>query len=120
MGITSIMLLLTYTPREDVDLEEYHEWLRDVDNPFFNSRPGVKHYTNWRVVEDKLGTSSFTHFDLLYIENINSFASVFGDKAVEEFARGWVKKWGKLPDPDIPDQSPNYHVYLCEQIAGPD
>ena len=119
MTRTRTMLLLTYTPREDIDLREYHEWLRNVDNPFFNSRPGVKHYTNWRVVEHKLGSCSFTHFDLLHIEDLNSFEKVFGDKAVEDFAKGWVRKWAKRPDPDLEDQSVNYQVFLCEQIAGP-
>jgi len=119
MERTHAMLLLTYTPREDVDLDTYHKWLQDVDNPFFNSRPGVRHYSNWRVVGDKLGKSSFTHFDLLYIRDLKSFEEVFGDQAVEEFAKGWVKMWGKVPDPEMEDQSVNYHVYLCEQIAGP-
>lgn len=117
---TKTMLLLTYTPREDVDLVEYHEWLRRVDNPFFNSRPAVKHYTNWRVVEHKLGSATFTHFDLLYIEGLDSYDKVFGDQAVEAFAREWVRKWGRIPDPDHPDQAQNYQVLLCERIAGPD
>jgi hypothetical protein len=120
MKRTHAMLLLTYAPRKGIDLDQYHKWLQDVDNPFFNSRPGVKHYSNWRVVEDKLGKSSFTHFDLLYIKDLSSFEEVFGDQAVDEFARGWVRLWGENPNPDAPDQSINYHVYLCEQIAGPE
>ncbi len=119
MAKKSVMILLTYTPREDVPLEEYHAWLRDVDNPFFNSRAGVKHYTNWRVVEPKVGSPSFTHFDLLYVEDMDGFEAVFGDEAVAEFAKGWVRKWGKIPDPGLPDQSENYHAYLCEEVAGP-
>jgi hypothetical protein len=31
-----------------------------------------------------------------------------------------VRLWGENPDPEAPDQSVNYHVYLCEQIAGPE
>lgn len=114
------MLLLLYTPRDGVDLDEYHEWLRAVDNPFFNSRPAVRHYTNWRVADSKLGSSTFTHFDLLYIDGLDSYEKVFGDQAVESFARGWVRKWGRIPDPDHPDQAQNYQVLLCERIAGPD
>jgi lipoic acid synthetase len=39
---------------------------------------------------------------------------------VDDFARGWGRRWGEIPDPDAPDQSIHYHVYLCEQIAGPE
>ena len=35
METTHTMLLLTYTPREDVDLEVYHKWIQEVDNPLF-------------------------------------------------------------------------------------
>ena len=113
------MLLLTYTPRRDVDLAAYHEWLRTVDNPFFNSRPAVKHYANWRVAEPKVGHENFTHFDLLEIDGPNGFGAVFGDEAIAAFARDWVRLWGEIPDPDLADQSPNYRVLLCECVAAP-
>lgn len=112
-------LLLTYTPRDGIDLDAYHEWLRRVDNPFFNGRPAVKRYVNWRVTESKLGVASFTHFDLLEIEGDGGFDSVFGDGVIVEFAREWVRLWGRVPDPDAPDQSANYHVYVCDRIAAP-
>jgi len=118
-----LMLLLTYityTPREDIDLKQYHTWLRDVDNPFWNSHPAVKHYTNWHIVDQKLGSASFTHFDLLSVEDPDGFEIIFGDEAIVAFAKEWVRKWGKLPDPELSDQSVNYHTFLCEQIAGPD
>jgi hypothetical protein len=113
-------LLLTYTPRADVDLDAYHRWLRQVDNPFFNSRPPVRRYVNWRVVSGAVGTPDFTHFDLLEIEGGGGFGSVFGDDKIVAFARDWVRLWGRVPDPDAADQSPNYHVYVCEQVAAPD
>ena len=119
MAKKKVMLLLTYTPRDRIDLDEYHTWLRDVDNPFFNSRAPVKHYSNWRVVEPKIGAPSFTHFDLLDVEDLQGFEAVFGDEAIVTFAKEWVRKWGKIPDPELPDQSHNYHAYLCEEIAGP-
>ncbi len=120
MSKKKLMLLLTYTPRDDVDLEEYHAWLRDVDNPFWNSHPAVKHYANWRIVDQKLGSASFTHFDLLSVEDPDGFETIFGDDAIVAFAKEWVRKWGKVPDPELSDQSVNYHVFLSEQIAGPD
>ncbi len=115
----AIALLLTYTPRADVNLDEYHTWLQQVDNPFFNSRPPVRRYVNWRVLEPKLGKPTYTHFDLLEIEGDGGFESVFGDEKIAEFARNWVRLWGNVPDPDAPDQSVNYHVYVVDQIAAP-
>jgi hypothetical protein len=113
------LLLLTYTPRRGVDLEEYHRWLREVDNPFFNSRPTVRRYVNYRVVEHVLGSEGFTHFDLLEIEGTGGADSVFGDFEIDTFARNWVRLWGEMPDPDLPDQSANYRVLLCEPVAQP-
>lgn len=114
-----IALLLTYTPRDGTRLDEYHQWLSEVDNPFFNGRPAVRRYVNWRVVDSKLGRAPFTHFDLLEIEGNGGFDAVFGDPEIASFARNWVARWGRVPDPDAADQTENYHVYVCEQIAAP-
>lgn len=113
------LLLLTYTPRRDVDLDAYHRWLREVDNPFFNSRPVVKRYINYRVVGPVLGSEGFSHFDLLEIEGEGGADSVFGDPEINAFARAWVRLWGEVPDPDAEDQSVNYRVMLCEPVAAP-
>jgi hypothetical protein len=115
----SQLLLLTYTPRADVDLDEYHAWLRAVDNPFFNGRPTVKHYVNYRIAAPVQGDEDFTHFDVLEIEGNGGVESVLGDAVIAEFARDWVRKWGKNPDPDAPDQTVNYRVSLCEPVAAP-
>lgn len=117
--MTDQVLLLTYTPRRGVDLDEYHEWLRRTDNPFFNSRPVVRRYVNYRVVAPVLGTEPFTHFDLLEIEGDGGPDSVFGDAEIHDFARNWVRLWGEHTDPDLPDQSVNYRVLLCEPVAAP-
>jgi hypothetical protein len=117
--MTARLLLLTYTPRNGVDLDAYHRWLQEVDNPFFNSRPTVRRYVNYRVVEPVLGNERFSHFDLLEIEGDGGPDSVFGDKAIDAFARDWVRLWGEIPDPDAADQSVNYRVLLCEAVAAP-
>lgn len=118
--MTRQCLLLTYTPRDDVDLDEYHRWLREVDNPFFNGRPVVRHYVNYRVAGPVQGEEDFTHFDILEIEGEGGPDSVFGDEEIAEFARAWVRKWGKNPDPDAADQTVNYRVSLCETVAAPE
>ena len=112
-------LFLSYTPRADVDLEEYHRWLQDVDNPFFNGRPTVRRYVNYRIVEAVLGSEDFTHFDILEIEGDGGAGSVFDDPEIAAFARDWVRLWGKVADPDAADQSVNYRVMLCETVAAP-
>jgi len=114
------VLLLTYTPRADVDLAEYHDWLREVDNPFFNGRPTVKRYVNYRIAASVQGDEDFTHFDLLEIEGDGGPDSIFGYEIIAAFARDWVRKWGKNPDPDAPDQTINYRVSLCEPVAAPE
>jgi hypothetical protein len=119
MDMASRVLLLTYSPRDDVDLDEYHAWLRAVDNPFFNGRPTVKHYVNYRIAAPVQGDEDFTHFDILTIEGDGGPETVFGDEIIAEFARDWVRKWGKNPDPDAPDQTVNYRVSLCEAVAAP-
>jgi hypothetical protein len=113
------LLLLTYTPRRGIDLDAYHRWLQEVDNPFFNSRPTVRRYVNYRVVKPVLGKERFSHFDLLEIEGDGGPDSVFGDNTIDAFARDWVRLWGEIPDPDAPDQSVNYRVLLCETVAAP-
>jgi hypothetical protein len=114
------VLLLTYTPRPDADLDAYHAWLREVDNPFFNSRPVVRRYVNYRVARYVLGSERFSHFDLLEIADRESAEAVFGDAEIDRFARDWVRQWGIQADPDAADQSVNYRVLECEAVAWPD
>lgn len=115
--IDRISLLLTYTPRADVDLAAYHDWLRLTDNPFFNSRPAVRRYVNYRVERSMMGEAGFTHFDLLEIEAGDETA-VFGDPEIAAFARAWVEQWGANPaDPGDPV---NYHVHICRTVAAPE
>ncbi len=113
-------LLLTYTPRPGTDLAGYHSWLREVDNPFFNGRPIVRRYVNYRVASAVLGSEDFTHFDILEIEGEGGADAVFSDAEITRFARDWVRQWGIEPDPDAPDQSINYHVLECEIVAKPE
>ncbi len=116
MGAT---LLLTYTPRGDVELEDYHDWLRQVDNPFFNSRPSVRRYVNYRIRDDVQGARTFTHFDILEMEDGCSAIDVLEDPEIARFARDWVRQWGAVPDPDLADQSVNYQVFACDTVAAP-
>ena len=115
---SQVMCLLTYTPRADSASRGYEDWLRAVDNPFFNAIPGIVRYENWKVHTPVLNTLPFAYFDLMYIHGREGIDKVWGNQELLEFAREWTRLWGIVPDPDI-DQSPNYHVVICEEIAGP-
>lgn len=109
-------ILLTYDVHPDVDRDEYEQWLRDVDNPFFNSQPGIKEYVNWKVTENTVGEVGFPYFDLFVLEDGADFASVFGNPAVAEFAANWVKRWGVAPDGEAAE---NYKGGMAAIVAAP-
>src|SRR4029079_13622888 len=92
--------------------------LRDVDNPFFNSRPGVVLYENWKVHTPLHGDVGWQYFDFMYVDGPDAVSKVCGNPAVLEFAAEWSSLWGVKPDA-TDDQSMNYHVFRCEEIAGP-
>jgi hypothetical protein len=87
------MILLTYTPGVDVERLGYDDWLRKTDNPFFNTIPGIAHYSNWKVL-DGSGGLPFTHFDLLGLDGPGAVEQVWFDENLDRFREGWVAKWG--------------------------
>ena len=110
------MFFLTYTPRADAAARGYEDWLRAVDNPFFNAVPGVVRYENWKIHENKSGVQSFTYFDLMYIDGEDAAEKIWGNLDVAAFVRGWSEQWGR--DPRAVDQQVNYHIVLCKELAG--
>ena len=112
------MILLTYKIGEHVNPEEYEEWLRSTDNPFFNSVPGVKRYANWKVIDEMVGFVGFTHYDLLEIEDSSSWKKVWNNSELQKFASAWTERWsvhGAGPE----HVGLNYQVLLAEEIAAP-
>jgi hypothetical protein len=112
------LVVLQYTPRADAASRGYEDWLRAVDNPFFNSVPGIVRYENWRVHAPLLGTPDYTHFDLMYVEDEAAVERVWSNPVVAEFAANWTRQWGRVSDPTV-NQAVNYHVTVCREIAGP-
>lgn len=110
------MVILPYTPRADSDARGYHDWLRDVDNPFFNSVEGILHYTNWKVVRAVKGATSFSHFDFMIMESLEKSAQVWANDKVVDFAAGWTQSWGA--DPDNADLSVNYLSAMAARTGG--
>ena len=114
----SDLLLLMYIPREDSAQRHYEDWLRDVDNPFFNNVPGIAHYTNWKVTSAADCAIPYTHFDLMFLEETATLEEVWGNPDVEAFAQGWTDDWGRYPDARPEDLYLNYEVYRCTAPKG--
>jgi hypothetical protein len=112
------LVLLVYTPREDSNARGYEDWLREIDNPFFNSVPGIRHYTNWRVASAADCAFPYTHFDFMYLDDADSVAKVWSNEDLLAFAQGWTEKWGRYPDATQDTMHMNYQVYLCSQVSG--
>ena len=87
------MILLTYTPGVDVERLGYDDWLRKTDNPFFNTIPGIAHYSNWKVVAGREYVP-FSHFDLLGVDGPEAVEQVWFNAELDRFREGWVAKWG--------------------------
>lgn len=110
---TDLMVFLPYTPRSDSDARGYDQWLRDVDNPFFNAVPGILHYSNWRVNAPTPGQMS--HFDFMYLDPALA-DSVWANPDVIAFAGLWTEQWGS--DPKAADLSVNYNSYKLRLKSG--
>jgi len=110
---TDLMVFLPYTPRADSAARGYHKWLRDIDNPFFNSVPGILHYSNWEVTSPPTG--HFTHFDFMYLDPARA-DSVWTNPDVIAFAGAWTDQWGI--DPASADLSVNYNSYKLRLKTG--
>jgi hypothetical protein len=107
------MILLTYTPRADSVARGYEDWLRRVDNPFFNGVPGIVRYMNWKVVRQAGAAPGFGWFDFMLIENAVAADLIWKNPDVVKFTAGWRELWGLGPQAD--DLSINAHVYLAQR-----
>ena len=107
------LVLLTYTPRLDVNLKEYEEWLVKVDNPFFNSIKEVAHYSNWKVVSKSI-KEKFNYFDFLCFETLSDFNKAWNSKELNTFTREWRRLWGQAPDSN--KLHLNAKVYLLKKL----
>ncbi len=107
--MTATMAFMSYTPRSGSTARGYEEWLRTVDNPFFSGRPGIAHYSNWKLVHGVGRNPGFTHFDFMLLADGASSLDIFGDPAVQRFTSNWAATWGQAPDGQPAD---NCQVYL--------
>lgn len=111
------MFLVPHTPREDAMLRNYEAWLREVDNPFFNSVPGIVHYANWRVCSPTPAVP-YTHVDFMRIAGAETVAELAANAELAEFGANWNRTWGRYPEAEDDAAHLNGHLYLCRRLAG--
>lgn len=111
------MLLVPHTPREDALIRNYETWLREVDNPFFNSAPGIAHYANWRVCTPTPAVP-YTHVDFMRIATAETVADLAANTELSEFGANWNRTWGRYPEAEDDAAHLNGHLYLCRRLAG--
>ncbi len=109
--------MLTYTPRESVNLTDYEKWLVEVDNPFFNSINEVAHYSNWKILS-KSSLINFKYFDFLCFNSIDDFKITWNSKELQFFTKEWRRLWGKAPNSK--KLYLNARVFLLEKIGSDD
>jgi len=111
------MVLVPHTPREDALGRDYEKWLQEVDNPFFNSIPGIVHYSNWRVLAPTPAVP-FTHLDFMRVASLEAAGALAANAEVSEFGDNWNRTWGRYPDAAGEEAHMNGHLYLCRRLAG--
>ena len=87
------MLLITYALREGSEARGYDDWLRRVDNPFFNAQPGVFHYTNWKLGGGPNPFAPRTHVDFLGMAGEESLDPVLNAPELNRFRNEWRRLW---------------------------
>ncbi len=93
-----LVIFIAYTLPADAGERGYAPWLERVDNPFFNSRPGVRHYANWRLGRVLSGTApGWDWFDFEGLASAEDLESVWFDPALDDFRAEWIRLWGYGP-----------------------
>lgn len=91
---TSVVFIV-YTTAADARNRGYEKWLVEVDNPFFNSIPGVHHYANWKIGGVFTGAPlPFTHFDFQGLAAPKDLERVWFNPDLDQFRREWIRLWG--------------------------
>ena len=89
------VIFITYTPGPGEQERGYEKWLREVDNPFFNSIPGIRHYANWQI--ERVLTApplGYAYIDFLGLEAASDLERVWFNPDLDRFRKEWVRLWG--------------------------
>jgi hypothetical protein len=110
------LVLLTYTPRP-LDEEEYGRFIREIDYPNFRQNPHIIDYSCWRITDAKQGAESFTHFDLMAVDDLGNWERILADPRVRGNVEQWTRDWSRF-GPAHADQSENLKISFCERYWG--
>jgi hypothetical protein len=110
------LVLLTYTPRP-LDEDEYARFIREADYPAFRQNPHIIDYSCWRVVESVQGAETFTHFDLMAVDDLANWQKIVDDPVVRANVERWTRDWSRY-GPDHPNQADNLKISFCERYWG--
>ena len=110
------LVLLTYTPRE-LNEDDYAKFIREIDYPAFRQNPDITDYSCWRVVDSVQGRETFTHFDLMEVNDFANWQRIVGDPTVQGNIERWTKDWSKH-GPDHADPSENLKISFCARYWG--
>jgi hypothetical protein len=108
------MIMIVYDIRSDAVVDEYEDWLRRVDCPFFNAAPGIAQYVNWKVAGGRNVFAPQRYFDFLVMDGMESFDAVWLDPKLNAFRRMWRELWGVTTAKNDGSHAP---AYLCRRTA---
>ncbi len=93
------LVLLTYDIKPGSDLEEYAQYIRDVDYRKFRQNDGILDYANFVIRKNVRGEEWFKHFDLMYVDDLDAYHADgklhYGDPVILEHAAQWRDKWSR-------------------------
>ena len=109
------VIFIVYCLGADAEGRGYAPWLREVDMPFFNAIPGVRHYANWRLSGMLEGAPPvWDWFDFQGLSSEDVLEGVWFHPDLDEFRTNWVKLWGYgMTDPPPVLR----HAYLMRQVG---
>jgi hypothetical protein len=110
------LVLLTYSPRE-LDEAAYARFIREIDYPAFRQNPHIIDYSCWRIVDNVQGRESFTHFDLMAVDGLESWQAIVDDPVVRGNVERWTREWSQH-GADHPDQAENLKISFCDRYWG--
>ena len=95
LGSCPALVFITYTPGPGAEARGYEQWLRDLDNPFFNAIPGIRHYANWQIERVLAGAPlGYGYLDFQGLEAPEDLERVWFNPDLDRFRHEWVKLWG--------------------------
>jgi hypothetical protein len=109
------VIFIAYTVGADAEPRGYSDWLRRIDNPFFNAIPGVRCYANWRV--DTVlsgGPLAWDYFDFQGLAAEDDLERVWFNADLDGFRREWIRLWGYGRPTPLPVHA---HAYLMRPTA---